>query len=563
MSRLPTDSPTPHRSASVHEAAFSSPLTPTENHDVAGSHRSLAAANLERQEDELTFLQSVYMEDCEDLRGTNVWKTRRPLDVLLRLSPLGSAGNIGDGEGVFAAIEMRVRCSSSYPADPPEISLDKEKGLSKDQVKTLSADLTVLSHRLKGEVMILELAQHVKDFLHKHNHPPAKSFHEQMLSNQKRKEERKKEEEKRRQEEERKKLDKQARDVDEEIERTQRALKEERKGKRTLRFNSEAEVVEFEWTKNDALTGVSDVAGASPPFTSSRLSGMESTGVTNVSPVIVIAAATVAATSPSRARKPKPLKDGVEDRRSHKASSPIAVMTTTNGDHPTANVGASQQQQRRRQRLSSSDNSDGCGSPHTLAGRKAEEAKTTPPPTAMTTTMSFAHSPSSSPTVSSGDYEGKEARPCHRETTYLTFTLRNETRTVLRGRCIGHGLRGSSAFVGMDKSNGELVAIKVSWTTVFCFHLYLSPCLAVGHFICLSFYLGFYPLFVCLSICLPSICLLYICLLPICLLTIRLSFCVPVKIPLSRSISLLAHYLSAFSSGMARPFTPQRQRKRQ
>ena len=90
---------------------------------------------MERQADELLLLQSVFMSGLEDLRGTNVWKTARPNDLRLSLRPLGSEGNIGEGGGVFAEIELRVKCSPSYPGDPPEILLDKEKGLSKDQVR--------------------------------------------------------------------------------------------------------------------------------------------------------------------------------------------------------------------------------------------------------------------------------------------------------------------------------------------------------------------------------------------------------------------------------------------
>ena len=38
--------------------------------------------------------------------------------------------------------------------------------------------------------MILELCQHVEKYLHANNKPPALSFYEQMMSNQKSKEER-------------------------------------------------------------------------------------------------------------------------------------------------------------------------------------------------------------------------------------------------------------------------------------------------------------------------------------------------------------------------------------
>lgn len=37
--------------------------------------------------------------------------------------------------------------------------------------------------------MIFELAQHVQTFLHAHNHPPCKSFYEEMMKNKMKKEE--------------------------------------------------------------------------------------------------------------------------------------------------------------------------------------------------------------------------------------------------------------------------------------------------------------------------------------------------------------------------------------
>ena len=112
-----------------------------------------------------------------------------------------------------------------------------------------------MAAQLCGEVMIYELAQHVQAFLHRYNLPPAKSFHEQMLSNQKKKEETKLEEERKKKAEERKKLERQARDVEQEIERTQRALKDERKGKKVLTFHTEDDVIEFERTRYDSYVG--------------------------------------------------------------------------------------------------------------------------------------------------------------------------------------------------------------------------------------------------------------------------------------------------------------------
>ena len=128
------------RSTETNSNATSSPLRPSSAHPNAptsveedvGSF-SLVDSNLERQEEELLCLQAVFDSDVDDLRGTNVWNTQRPNDVLLRLRP--QASDINNGE-VFAEIELRVKCSPSYPNDTPQIRLDKEKGLSKDQVGT-------------------------------------------------------------------------------------------------------------------------------------------------------------------------------------------------------------------------------------------------------------------------------------------------------------------------------------------------------------------------------------------------------------------------------------------
>lgn len=52
----------------------------------------------------------------------------------------------------------------------------------------LQSQLKERANKLKGEVMIFELAQHVQAFLHEHNKPGTKSFYEEMLSRQKERE---------------------------------------------------------------------------------------------------------------------------------------------------------------------------------------------------------------------------------------------------------------------------------------------------------------------------------------------------------------------------------------
>ena len=53
----------------------------------------------------------------------------------------------------------------------------------------MTKELVALAQRLKGEEMILQLTQHVQNYLYEHNKAPAGSFHEQMLLAQKKREE--------------------------------------------------------------------------------------------------------------------------------------------------------------------------------------------------------------------------------------------------------------------------------------------------------------------------------------------------------------------------------------
>lgn len=57
------------------------------------------------------------------------------------------------------------------------------------------------------QVMIYELADHVQGFLSEHNKPPSRSFHEEMLKNQRRKQEKRAQEEQQRMDQQRKRAE--------------------------------------------------------------------------------------------------------------------------------------------------------------------------------------------------------------------------------------------------------------------------------------------------------------------------------------------------------------------
>lgn len=66
----------------------------------------------------------------------------------------------------------------------PRISLSEPKGLSNGQVELLKEQLDKKADELRGEVMIMDLAQYVQDYLRENNKPGNKSFYDQMLERQ-------------------------------------------------------------------------------------------------------------------------------------------------------------------------------------------------------------------------------------------------------------------------------------------------------------------------------------------------------------------------------------------
>lgn len=64
----------------------------------------------------------------------------------------------------------------------PKIVLKNGRGLSDQQIAVLYDELVELTKRLQGEVMILELAQHVQKYLYENNKRRYNSFYEEMIS---------------------------------------------------------------------------------------------------------------------------------------------------------------------------------------------------------------------------------------------------------------------------------------------------------------------------------------------------------------------------------------------
>uniref|UniRef100_T1IQL0 non-specific serine/threonine protein kinase n=1 Tax=Strigamia maritima TaxID=126957 RepID=T1IQL0_STRMM len=177
----------------------------------------------ERQENELQVLQSVFCEDLQDLRENDVWKVvPRPLELQITLTPQESMSGKRD---VHVKVDLHLKCGQFYPEEIPELFLKNARGLSNNTLAELTNELIELGNTLKGEVMILELAQHVQNFLHRHNHPRFNSFYDEMMSNHKKQEEELAKVQQKRLQLQKMKEEKQRKAIEEEIQRKQEALK--------------------------------------------------------------------------------------------------------------------------------------------------------------------------------------------------------------------------------------------------------------------------------------------------------------------------------------------------
>ncbi|XP_053331392.1 eIF-2-alpha kinase GCN2 [Spea bombifrons] len=174
-----------------------------------------------RQENELQVLDAIYGGDFTDLRQNSPWKVQQPPEILLALSP--------QGKEVHVKVDLWVKCPQTYPDVPPEIKLKNVKGLSNENVNSLTLSLEELAKQLCGEVMIYQLADHVQCFLTENNHPPPKSFHEEMLKNLQIQQEKIALEEERRMQEIRRMEEQTRREILNEIQRREEEKKEEKR----------------------------------------------------------------------------------------------------------------------------------------------------------------------------------------------------------------------------------------------------------------------------------------------------------------------------------------------
>lgn len=177
------------------------------------------------QIDELISLKAIFGDDLRDLRAKNNGKWK-PNEVEITLEPLAS---LSEYREIYVKVDLYVKCGKRYPnVVPDEILLKNAKGLSLVMCQELRLELYKLAKQMKGEVMIFEFANYVRHFLHKHNHPPPKSFYDEMLSNKMKQEEKRVQEIEKKKEIEKLKKEKQLKQLEDELQRKQQnAFREE------------------------------------------------------------------------------------------------------------------------------------------------------------------------------------------------------------------------------------------------------------------------------------------------------------------------------------------------
>ncbi|XP_076633537.1 eukaryotic translation initiation factor 2 alpha kinase Gcn2 isoform X1 [Colletes latitarsis] len=178
----------------------------------------------DRQENEIEVLKSIFGDDLHDLRRGKSRRRWQPLDMSITLIPQRSMS--GPAE-VYAQIDLHVICSDKYPDEVPSIELQKSRGLSHQQIAVLYSELMELTMRLRGEVMIFELTQHIQKYLHENNKPSYSSFYEEMVSRHQEKIEFE-------MLEKRLKEDKERQVLQDEIQKRQEALKAENRNRKEL-----------------------------------------------------------------------------------------------------------------------------------------------------------------------------------------------------------------------------------------------------------------------------------------------------------------------------------------
>ena len=107
---------------------------------------------------------------------------------MLKLSPQANYDSESGNKPAACKLDLHIKCSTNYPLSiPSKIEPINSEGLSEEHLKELKTKLHELAKDLKGNEMVMEIAQNVSAWLAAHNKAllekknPFCSFYEEMV----------------------------------------------------------------------------------------------------------------------------------------------------------------------------------------------------------------------------------------------------------------------------------------------------------------------------------------------------------------------------------------------
>ena len=91
----------------------------------------------ERQENEVAALRSIFDASFQDQRTEDVWKVWRPPEFEIKVLPENTTQD-------YVSVSLRIKFSTRYPLDSPDITLVSPRGLSSSQLQELQQSLHTL-----------------------------------------------------------------------------------------------------------------------------------------------------------------------------------------------------------------------------------------------------------------------------------------------------------------------------------------------------------------------------------------------------------------------------------
>ncbi|KAK9710772.1 eukaryotic translation initiation factor 2-alpha kinase, partial [Basidiobolus ranarum] len=133
----------------------------------------------EIQENELEALKAIFMNDFESVNIPSAWNII-PTEHEFRLHLIPHGDELKDS----VCVDLHVKFGKNYPMVLPQLKLENWKGVSLAQIQELTKQMKFFAATLIGQEMTYEIATLVQDFITTNNSAliPTVSFHDQMLN---------------------------------------------------------------------------------------------------------------------------------------------------------------------------------------------------------------------------------------------------------------------------------------------------------------------------------------------------------------------------------------------